>query len=223
MGFAASVSTFTERITIPYTSTLTQTLAPSTYTSTRFETLPASTTTIVSSSIQPASTVYQSTTITSNFVTTLTSTIAPSTITFYQVTTAPGKLEASKRLAHYLTLATGTTITSYSTIQGAPAGTIVITQTQAATTAVSTSYVTTPVTSVSTYTQVRSTSEHERQKRKAKANFRLQAQSIRLPRLSRLILRHIRRPSTPLLCHEPRNIAPSPQPQAPSFKPLRRR
>lgn len=220
-GLAASVSTFTERITIPYTSTLTQTLAPSTYTSTRFETLPPSTTTLVSSFVQPASTVYQSTTITSNFVTTLTSTIAPSTITSYQIRTAPGKLESSKRLVRYLTLATASTITSYSTIQGGPAGTVVITQTQAATTIVSTAYATTPVTSVSTYTQVRPKCGSWRRRRKTKTNPRLQAPSIRLPRLLRLILRHIQQPNIPPLCHEPRNIAPLQPLQAPSFKPLR--
>jgi len=88
---SASVQTYTEYITVPYVSTTTQTIAPSTSTSTSFVTLPASTTTLVSSFTAPASTVYQSTTITSNFVTTLTSTIAPSTITSYDVYTAPGK------------------------------------------------------------------------------------------------------------------------------------
>jgi hypothetical protein len=151
----ASVQTFTERITIPYTSTSTQTLAPSTYVSTVYETLPASTSTIVSSYTAPASTVYQSTTITFSFVTTLTSTIAPSTITSYEVSTAPGKSDRLTDLPSCLMEETGATVTSYSTIEAGPASTIVITSTQPAATIVSTTYVTTPITSVSTYTQVR--------------------------------------------------------------------
>jgi hypothetical protein len=151
----ASVQTFTERITIPYTSTSTQTLAPSTYVSTVYETLPASTSTVVSSYTAPASTVYQSTTITSNFVTTLTSTIAPSTIASYEFTTAPGKTDRSTHLPPCLIKEPGATITSYSKIEAGPASTITITSTQPAATFVSTAYVTTPITSVSTYTQVR--------------------------------------------------------------------
>jgi hypothetical protein len=150
----ASVQTFTERITIPYTSTSTQTLAPSTYVSTVYETLPASTSTVVSSYTAAISTVYQSTTITSNFVTTLTSTIAPSTITSYEVSTAPGKTDRSTDLSPCLNKETGAMITSYSTIEAGPASTITITSTQPAAIFVSTAYVTTPITSISTYTQV---------------------------------------------------------------------
>jgi hypothetical protein len=120
-----------------------------------YETLPASTSTVVSSYTAPASTMYQSTTITSNFVTTLTSTIAPSTITSYEFTTAPGKTDRSTHLPPCLIKEPGATITSYSTIEAGPASTITITSTQPAATFVSTAYVTTPITSVSTYTQVR--------------------------------------------------------------------
>ena len=86
----ASVQTYTEHITVPYVSTTTQIIAPSTSILTDFVTLSARTTTLTSSFTVPASTLYQSTTITSNFVTTLTSTIAPSTVTSYEVSTAPG-------------------------------------------------------------------------------------------------------------------------------------
>jgi len=51
-------------------------------------------------------------------------------------------------------MTTGTTVTSYSTIPAGPPQTIVITQTQPVATVVSTSYVTTPITSVSIYTEV---------------------------------------------------------------------
>jgi hypothetical protein len=149
------------------------------------ETLPASTSTIVSIYTAAASTVYQSTTITSNVVTTLTSTIAPSTITSYEVFTAPSKMDRLINSPFCLIKETGATITSYSTIGAGPASTIVITSTQPAATVVSTSYVTTPITSVSVYTQVRRANRFRMLEILTEFSSRLPGPYTRLPLLSK--------------------------------------
>jgi hypothetical protein len=217
----ASVQTFTERITIPYTSTTTQTLAPSTYVSTVYKTLPASSSTIISSYTAAASTVYQSTTITSNFVTTLTSTIAPSTITSYEISTAPGKTDRSPDLPPRLTKETGATITSYSTIEAGPASTITITSTQPEATFVSTSYVTTPITSVSIYTQVCRADRLRMLEILTEMSSRLPVPYTRLRPLSKHIGQRSQRLNTRLSCPGLPNTALSPLLRAQFSKLLR--